>query len=276
MALLQIRDLGMRFGGLTALENFRLSLPQGTLHGLIGPNGAGKTTVFNLISGFLRPTSGQIFFQGADITNLPPQRLTHRGIGRTFQNIRLFGDLSVLDNVLVACHWRTRASFWEAVGRLPRFIREERQYLKRSLELLEEVGLPDQDQEKAGQLPYGHQRRLEIARALATGPLLLLLDEPAAGLNPQETIELMQFLQNLRDRYQLTILLIEHNMKFVMGICEQLTVLDHGLIIAEGTPTEVQDNPRVRQAYLGTELQDLSASHITKGPGFSGGGGRPE
>ncbi|OPX19243.1 MAG: high-affinity branched-chain amino acid ABC transporter ATP-binding protein LivG [Desulfobacca sp. 4484_104] len=251
LPLLQIRDLGMRFGGLTALDNIQLSLAEGSLCGLIGPNGAGKTTVFNLISGFLRPTAGQIFFQGAEITHLPPHRLSHLGIGRTFQNIRLFNKLSVLDNVRVACHWRAQASFWETIGRLPRFIREERHYLEHSLGLLAEVGLLELAQDKAGQLPYGHQRRLEIARALATRPQLLLLDEPAAGLNPQETVELMEFLQNLRARHQLTILLIEHNMKFVMGICERLNVLDHGLIIAEGTPSEVQLNPLVRQAYLG-------------------------
>ncbi len=252
MKMLQIQNLGMHFGGLLALEDFGLEVPEGALYGLIGPNGAGKTTVFNLISGFLRPTSGCIALDGADITNLPPHRITGLGIARTFQNIRLFQELSVLDNVLVGFHCRGRASWVDAVLRLPRYRAEERQRRARARELLAEVGLEAAAAQPAGKLPYGHQRRLEIARALATGPRLLLLDEPAAGLNPQETLDLIDFLQRLRQRYRLTMLVIEHNLRLVMGLCQQLTVLDYGLTIAHGTPAEVRGHPEVIRAYLGS------------------------
>ncbi|MEW6388533.1 MAG: ABC transporter ATP-binding protein [Thermodesulfobacteriota bacterium] len=251
MSLLQTHQLGIRFGGLLALDSFNLTLPEGGSFGLIGPNGAGKTTVFNLISGFLKPTGGQIFFQGREITGLPPHRITALGIARTFQNIRLFEDLTVLDNVLVGCHLRGRAAWWEAVARLPRYGREAKAQMSQAAALLEEVGLRDASREQAGQLPYGHQRRLEIARALATKPRLLLLDEPAAGLNPQETRELLLFLQETRERHRLTLLIIEHNLRLVMGLCEHLTVLDHGLTIAKGPPPEIQKDPTVIRAYLG-------------------------
>jgi branched-chain amino acid transport system ATP-binding protein len=251
MALLHTAHLDMRFGGLSALEDLNLAVPAGSLYGLIGPNGAGKTTVFNLISGFLQPTGGRIFWDGEDVTGEPPHRLTAAGIARTFQNIRLFGDLSVLDNVLVGFHCRSRATWAEAVFRLPRYRREERDCRSRGLTLLHEVGLAEAANQPAGKLPYGHQRRLEIARALATGPRFLLLDEPAAGLNPQETLELIAFIRGLKDRYDLTILIIEHNLRLVMGLCQHLTVLDHGLTIAAGPPAEVRKNPAVIRAYLG-------------------------
>jgi len=251
MMLLEMRHLGVRFGGLLALDHFDLSIPEEGLYGLIGPNGAGKTTVFNLLSGFLRPTQGDMIFAGRDLTNLAPHARTLLGVARTFQNIRLFEDLTVLDNVLVGFHCRRQSGWWEGVLHLPRYRREERQQRRQALALLEEVDLKDAAREQAGQLPYGRQRRLEVARALATRPRLLLLDEPAAGLNPQETMELMDFLRDIRERHRLTLLVIEHNLKLVMNLCEHLTVLDHGLTIAAGAPAEMQHHPRVIKAYLG-------------------------
>jgi branched-chain amino acid transport system ATP-binding protein len=251
MALLRIEHLGRRFGGLLALEDLNLAVPEGGLYGLIGPNGAGKTTVFNLVSGFLRPSEGRIYFDGAEITGLAPHRITGLGLARTFQNIRLFEELTVLDNVLVGCHCRRRSSWGEAILRLPRYRREEGRNHSRALALLEEVGLRDLARQPAGQLPYGHQRRLEIARALATGPRFLLLDEPAAGLNPQETLDLMEFLREIKNRYGLTLLVIEHNLRLVMNLCRHLTVLDHGLTIAAGDPAAVRQDPAVIRAYLG-------------------------
>jgi branched-chain amino acid transport system ATP-binding protein len=251
MALLRTENLDMRFGGLAALSDLNLAVPEGGLYGLIGPNGAGKTTVFNLVSGFLKPTGGRIFWDGADITGQHPHRLTALGIARTFQNIRLFGELSVLANVLVGFHCRSRATWGEAVLRLPRYRREEMARRARGLALLKEVGLAAAADQPAGKLPYGHQRRLEIARALATGPRFLLLDEPAAGLTPQETGDLISFIRDIQERYHLTILVIEHNLRLVMGLCRHLTVLDHGLAIAAGPPAEIRKNPEVIRAYLG-------------------------
>lgn len=251
MNLLNIQNLGMRFGGLLALEDFCLEVPEGALYGLIGPNGAGKTTVFNLISGFLRPSRGRISLNGAELTRLPPQRITYLGVARTFQNIRLFQELSVLDNVLVGFHCRSHASWAEAILRLPRYRGEEREHRTRARELLREVGLAEAAAQPAGKLPYGHQRRLEIARALATGPRFLLLDEPAAGLNSRETLNLMEFLQEIKERYRLTMLVIEHNLQLVMNLCRRLLVLDHGLTIAAGEPAEIRRHPEVIRAYLG-------------------------
>jgi branched-chain amino acid transport system ATP-binding protein len=251
MVLLQTEHLEMRFGGLSALEDLNLAVLDGGLYGLIGPNGAGKTTVFNLISGFVRPTCGRILMDGKDVTFEPPHRITALGIARTFQNIRLFGELSVLDNILVGFHCRSRASWVEAVLRLPRYRREENVHRSKGLALLEEIGLAEAADQPASNLPYGHQRRLEIARALATGPRFLLLDEPAAGLNPLETLELIDFLAEIKSRYRLTLLVIEHNLRLVMGLCQHLTVLDHGLTIAAGPPAEIRRHPEVIRAYLG-------------------------
>jgi branched-chain amino acid transport system ATP-binding protein len=251
MVLLQTEHLDMRFGGLSALEDLNLAVLDGGLYGLIGPNGAGKTTVFNLISGFVRPTGGHILMDGKDITFEPPHRITALGIARTFQNIRLFGELSVLDNILVGLHCRSRAGWVEAVLRLPRYCREENAHRSKGLALLEEIGLAEAADQPASNLPYGHQRRLEIARALATAPRFLLLDEPAAGLNPQETLELIGFLAGIKSRYGLTILVIEHNLRLVMGLCQHLTVLEHGLTIAAGPPAEIRRRPEVIRAYLG-------------------------
>lgn len=244
-------NIGMQFGGLAAVSNFALSISERALYGLIGPNGAGKTTVFNVISGVLSPSAGSVKLFGKDITGLNPDEIARRGIARTFQNIRLFRNLTVLENVLVGHHLRREATLGEALLALPRYRKEESGMLRTSGELLEDVGLEDVAHYRASALPYGQQRRLEIARALATKPRVLLLDEPAAGMNPAETEQLMQLILDVRDRFNLTILLIEHEMKVVMNICERMTVLDHGQIIAEGTPSAIQSNERVIKAYLG-------------------------
>lgn len=251
MALLELKNVTMRFGGLTAVNNFNLQLEKGELVGLIGPNGAGKTTVFNIITGVYRPTFGQVYLGGEDITGFRPDVITKKGIARTFQNIRLFGSLTVLDNVLVAQHLHLDASPWEAVLGVGRYFDREKKMYDRAMELLKAVELEAVAGEQATALPYGQQRRLEIARALATEPKVLLLDEPAAGMNPAETVDLMNFIQRIRQQFGLSILLIEHQMRVVMGICERITVLEYGQTIAEGPPAAIQRDNRVIAAYLG-------------------------
>ncbi len=247
----ETKNLTMQFGGLVAVSSFSLRLEQGELVGLIGPNGAGKTTVFNMITGALAPTAGHVYWQEQEITGLPLNQVAARGIARTFQNIRLFVDMTVLENVMVSFHHKIPTMFWECMLDLPRARRTEEQIKRESMELLQELGLAHLAHEKAGSLPYGQQRRLEIARALATRPRLLLLDEPAAGMNPLETMDLAQLVSDLRARHSLTVLLIEHDMKFVMRLCERIKVLDYGITIAEGTPAEIQSNSEVIKAYLG-------------------------
>ena len=252
-AILKTEEVVIKFGGLTAVSGFSIEAERGSISSLIGPNGAGKTTCFNIITGFYKPTSGRVIFNGKDVTGMPPHLVCKTGIARTFQNIRLFTGGTVLQNVMTACWVRQRAPWWSAPLQLPIFRREEREIRERSMELLAAVGLDGLAEEVATGLPYGAQRRLEIARALATGPELLLLDEPAAGMNPQESLELMDFIRDIRDRFKVTILMIEHDMKVVMGVSEWIRVLDYGQLIAEGTPGEIKKNPRVIEAYLGKE-----------------------
>ena len=251
--LLKAEHVSKMFGGLKAVSNFDVYLKQGELIGLIGPNGAGKTTAFNLLTGVYQPTDGEISFDGKSLLGMKPYQITQRGIARTFQNIRLFSELSVLDNVKIAYHSHVKYGLLEAVLRMGRYFKEEEEVTAKSLALLKIFKLEDKAQETAKNLPYGAKRRLEIARALAAQPKLLLLDEPAAGMNPQETQELMEMIRWIRDQFGLTILLIEHDMSLVMGICERIYVLEYGQIIAHGVPEEIKHNPEVIRAYLGGE-----------------------
>ena len=252
--LLKVDSVGIQFGGLKAVSGVDMEIHHGELVGLIGPNGAGKTTFFNLLTGVYIPTEGSITLNGENLKKLPPYKINQKGISRTFQNIRLFGDLSVIDNVKVAYHSLAKHNILCSILRLPNHIKGEKIIEEKALEFLKIFSLDIYKDELAKNLPYGQQRRLEIARALAANPKLLLLDEPAAGMNPQETQELMNLIAFIREKFDLTVLLIEHDMSLVMGVCERIFVLDHGQLIAHGKPEEIRNNPKVIEAYLGEEV----------------------
>jgi branched-chain amino acid transport system ATP-binding protein len=252
--LIEVKNVVMRFGGVTAVSDLNLAIPCGSIVGLIGPNGAGKTTAFNVITGFYKPTEGHVFFDGKKITGMAPHQICALGMARTFQNIRLFYNETALENVMIGRHVRRKSHWWGAVLGISATRKEEADIRTKAQHLLERIGLSEYSHEPASSLPYGAQRRLEIARALATEPKFLLLDEPAAGMNPQESLELMNFIRQIRDEFQLTILLIEHDMKVVMGVCEHIWVLEYGKLIAEGNAEAIRTNPRVIEAYLGEDI----------------------
>lgn len=251
MALLEIKNLGISFGGLRAVDNFSITIEKGQLYGLIGPNGAGKTTMFNLLTGVYKPSAGTILLDGDNITGKKTKNINNAGIARTFQNIRLFKELTVLDNVKTGLHNRYSYSTLTGILRLPKYYKVEKEMDEKAIELLKVFDLDKEKDILASNLPYGKQRKLEIARALATGPKLLLLDEPAAGMNPNETTELMDTIRFVRDNFEMTILLIEHDMKLVSGICEKLTVLNFGQVLIQGNTADVLNDPEVIKAYLG-------------------------
>ena len=251
MPVLDVRNLGIDFGGLTAVDGFNMTIGPTEISGLIGPNGAGKTTIFNLLTNVYQPTRGSILIKGIDTKGMDTAHVNRLGIARTFQNIRLFNDMSALDNVKVGMHNEIKCSFVSSLLRLPGYFKAEKKANQKAMELLEFMGLADIAHQKAGSLPYGVQRRLEICRALASNPAIILLDEPAAGMNPSETAELMHQIRRIRDTFQIAIFLIEHDMNLVMNVCEGIVVVNYGKIIAKGTPEEIKNNPAVIEAYLG-------------------------
>ena len=253
LPVLDVRNLGIDFGGLTAVDGFNITIGPTEISGLIGPNGAGKTTIFNLLTGVYQPTRGSVLIKGIDTKGMPTHKVNKLGIARTFQNIRLFNDMTALDNVKVGMHNEMKCSFLASLLRLPSYFKAEKKANQKAMELLEFMGLADIADQKAGSLPYGVQRRLEICRALASNPAVILLDEPAAGMNPSETAELMHQIRRIRDTFQIAIFLIEHDMNLVMNVCEAIAVVSYGKIIAKGTPDEIKKNPAVIEAYLGRE-----------------------